>query len=370
MPHIVHLTTVHPPFDTRIFHKECRTLAQAGYTVSLLTTHTQRETRDGVMLEPLPRYPNRLQRMARGPWTALRLAQQMRADVYHFHDPELLPVGVLLKWTTKARVIYDAHENYARQLAGRGWMPAALRPVLPAVAGAVEKLCVRFFDAVVCATEHIAEQFPQARTIVLKNYPSYKVHAVATNGRAYAADNRQIIYTGGWTGHRGVYQIVQALEHVRTPGVTLILLGRCIDPHVQAAAQQLPGYAQVDYRGLVPYDELYRQMQGAAIGLVCNQPQHNYDMAQPNKLFEYMSAGLPVIASHFPLWRAAVEGAQCGITVDPAQPQQIARAIDFLLSQPALCQQMGQNGRHAVQTRYNWEVEKETLIHLYEELLQ
>lgn len=369
MPHVVHLTTVHVPFDTRIFHKECRTLVEAGYRVSLITSHPRHGPVDGVELIPVPRYSSRAARMTAGTWSVFRLARALQADLYHFHDPELLPMGVLLKQTTDGRVIYDAHENYARQLGARGWMPDALRGVLPRAAGMVEQASARSFDAVVCATEHIAALFPATRTVVVKNYPFRAAAEAEPDPRQYAPGNYQLIYTGGWSGHRGVYQIVQALGHVTLPDARLTLLGRCVDPGVQQQAMQLQGYARVDYHGMVPYDRLYQHMRSSAVGMICSQPQHDYDMAQPNKLFEYMSAGLPVIASNFPLWREVVEGSHCGLTVDPTRPQDIAEAIDRLLAAPQLRREMGENGRQAVLQTYNWNPEGQKLVQLYKELL-
>ena len=369
MPHIVHLSTVHGPFDTRIFQKECRTLAEAGYRVTFLVPHARRETADGVDILPLPRIARRERRILLAPWHAFRAARALPADLYHFHDPELLPIGVLLRWTTRARVVYDAHENYARQMSGRDWMPRPLKRILPRLVGAVERWAIRRLDAVVCATEHIAAQFPRARTAVVKNYPLLKMSPAEPDPAQFDPANVTVLYTGGWTEHRGVYQLVQAMEHVATPGARLLLLGKCVSPALQERAQSLPGYARVDYRGTVPFAEVYRHMRRAAIGLICNQPRHDYEMAQPNKLFEYMSAGLPVIASHFPRWKEVVEGNDCGLTVDPTRPQEIARAIDTLLSQPDRRREMGRNGLQAVQTTYNWQAEGRKLLQLYQELL-
>jgi glycosyltransferase involved in cell wall biosynthesis len=371
MPSITHLTTVHQPFDTRIFHKECRSLAQAGYRVFLVARHTQSEIIDGVEIVPLPHYSNRFLRMLLGTVNAYRLARSTKAEIYHLHDPELLLVGLLLKWTASAKVVYDVHENHQKKMLAREWMHPMLRKPASWGVGIIERLTVPFFDALVCVTEHIAGLFPKVkRAIVVKNYPPLQAISAPTGSEQYTPDNQRLIYTGGWTDHRGVYQIVQALEYVRHPHVRLTLLGRCIDPHVQKNAERLPGYARVDYHGLVPFQETLASLHTSAIGLVCNQPVHDYDLAQPNKLFEYMAAGLPVIASGFPLWQEVVEGHQCGLTVDPTQPRQIAQAIDTLLANPELRAQMGANGREAALSSYNWAGESQKLLTLYEDLLK
>ena len=369
MKHVVHLTTVHAPFDTRIYQKECRTLAQAGYRVTLIAPHERHETVDGVEIVPLPRYGHRLARMILGPVGLFRLARGLGAALYHFHDPELLPVAVALKRATGARLVYDVHENHGQKMLARQWIPSPLRWVASLGVKGVERASVGAFDALVCVTEHIAALFPRSRAVVVRNYPLLGKTYPAPDPQQYDPGNHTIIYTGGWTAHRGVYQIVQALAQVTDPEVRLVVLGRCIDPPVQVAAKELPGYHRVDYLGMLPYDELYEQMRRAAVGLICNQPAHDYDLAQPNKLFEYLSAGLPVIASHFPLWREVVEGNQCGLVVDPTQPAAIARAIDALLADPEQRRSMGERGCQAVRDRYNWQVEGQKLLDLYKELL-
>jgi glycosyltransferase involved in cell wall biosynthesis len=182
-------------------------------------------------------------------------------------------------------------------------------------------------------------------------------------------NNHDLIYTGGFTNHRGLVQIVEALQYVEPPGTRLILLGKTIDREAEETARELPGFDRVDYLGMLPYDEMYQHLQAAAIGLVCNQPAHDYHLAQPTKLFEYMSAGLPVIASAFELWHEVVEGNECGMTVDPTSPRKIAKTINYLLQHPDLRRRMSENGRTAILEEYNWDRERRKLLSLYKEIL-
>lgn len=369
MKHIVHLTTVHRPFSTRIFYKQCRTLAQAGYSVSLITRHTRRETIEGVEFVPLPRYKTRWARMVKGTWAAYRAAHRMQADLYHFHDPELLPVGVLLKLTTDGRVIYDVHENHTQKILSREWLPRPLRRLASLGTNLVERASVPFFDGIVTVTENIAAQFSHPRTVVVKNYPLLEKLAPEGGDQQDRRDDHTLLYTGGLTRYRGIAQVIQAMSLVQTPEAELVILGRSEDSEFETQMRELPGFRRVDYRGSVSFEEVYRQMRSAAIGFVCNQPGYDYGLAQPNKLFEYMSAGLPVIASNFDLWREVVEGNECGLTVDPTSPQGIAEAVDYLLGRPELRRTMGRNGRRAVLEKYNWDKESRKLLRLYQELL-
>jgi glycosyltransferase involved in cell wall biosynthesis len=363
------LTSVHPPFDPRIFHKEAQTLVQAGHEVVLIAPYDKEFERvDGVHIMGLPKYERRFYRPLNW-WRILRTALREKADVYHFHDPELLPVGILLKLTTRACVVYDVHENYPWQIGAREWLPRPLRGITSWGIRLLEGVAATLINGVVAATEHIAVRFPIAKTRVVKNYPLLAMIALSPEDQRTYEGNYTLIYTGGLTDYRGIYQIVQALAYVKTPQARLTLLGRNTHPNTAKAVREMPGFERVDDHGHVSHETVFRYLNSAAVGLVCNQPQYDYDLAQPTKLFEYMCAGLPVIASNFDLWKDIVEGNECGVTVNPTDPQQIARAIDYLLGHPEIRRTMGENARRAIREEYNWERESLKLLSLYREVL-
>ena len=366
---VVHLTTVHPPFDTRIFHKESKTLAQAGYKVVLIAQYERNEVVDGVKIVALPKPRDRFARIFGLAWRAFRLALRQRADVYHFHDPELLPIGVLLKLFTRGKVIYDVHEDVPQQILTKHWIPRLLRHPLAVVFNAVEKLLTQAMDAVVVATEGIAEKFTRLKPIVVHNYPDLGMLPNPSTRRGEGKE-KVLVYVGGISKIRGAVEMIQALEHLNPAwDVRLELIGKFDPPELEGELQALLGYRRVRFLGWLPWELAWERAQAAFAGLVLFHPAPNHTNSFPNKLFEYMAAGLPVVASNFPLWKEIVEGNQCGITVDPLDPKEIAQAIEYLLTHPEEARQMGENGRRAVEEKYNWEKETEKLLALYEELL-
>lgn len=106
----------------------------------------------------------------------------------------------------------------------------------------------------------------------------------------------------------------------------------------------------------------------ARAGIVIYQPAQNHFDAQPIKMFEFMAAGLPVVASNFPLWKGILEGAECGICVDPQNADEVKNACVKLLNNPQLAEEMGRRGREAVLEKYSWNSEEKALLSLYEDV--
>jgi glycosyltransferase involved in cell wall biosynthesis len=365
---IVHLSTQHPPLDVRIFHKECRTLAAAGHEVHLLVGEAPDGTIDGVHFHRLgkPTTPFRPRRIGQRLVGALRQAMALRGQVFHFHDPELILVGLALK-QRGARIVYDVHEDAPREARSlnkdRPWNGR-----FKSWAWSVLESAARWaFDAFVCATPAIARRFPRARTVLVQNFPVLEELVAAE--RESADPGAALVYAGGITAIRGAREMVRALEHLPAalPG-RLQLAGPVHPPELLLELQGLAGWRRVDYLGTQPRSSVQRLLGRARLGLVVLHPERDHVESMPTKLFEYMAAGLPVVASDFPLWRRIVAGAGCGLLVDPLSPPAVANAIRFLLEHPAEATAMGRRGRDMVCAQYNWQPEARKLLTLYEEL--
>lgn len=362
------LTTVHQPFDTRIFHKQAKTLVKAGYEVILIAQHERNEVVEGVRIVPLSKPQNRALRMLLLSWQAFCLASHEKASVYHFHDPELIPVGILLKLRGK-RVIYDVHEDVPKQILSKEWIPRPLRKLVAGMAWTFEKVASWIFDAVIAAVPAIARRFPKYKTVVVQNFPILG-ELVTPEALPYRGRPAKIIYVGGITAIRGINEMVKAMSLLPEDlNARLVLVGEFTPPSLKEEVESMPGWERIDFLGWQDRTSVARLLGEARVGLVLFHPVPNHTKSQPNKLFEYMSAGIPVVASDFPLWREIVEGAGCGILVNPLDPKAIAEAIRYLLTNPEEAEKMGRRGQEAVYKKYNWDAEKEKLLLLYEKLL-
>lgn len=368
---IVHITTVHPRSDTRIRVKEVATLAREFGSVTLIVQDGKGDAveEDGrVRIVDVGAPGGRLLRALRGSWRMWRAVRRLRPDIVHFHDPELLPLGFLLK-IAGCKLIYDVHEDVPCDILSKDWIPAPIRwPVAKAMAG-LEWLAGRIFDGLVPATPMIARRFPQARTALVQNFPLLDELHLPSAARKKSGVTTAA-YVGGLTPIRGAHEMVAAMALLpESCTIRLALAGSFSPPALETELSQREGWRRVDAHGWLGRKEVAALLARAHMGMVLFAPEQNHIAAQPNKMFEYMSAGLPVIASDFPLWREIIEGAGCGLLVDPGDPQAIADAMEWIAGHPREAADMGRRGREAVERIYNWEREAPKLVTMYRALI-
>jgi glycosyltransferase involved in cell wall biosynthesis len=365
MKKIAHLTSVHPPFDTRIFHKECKTLASAEYEVVLIAPHNRSEIVDGVRIHPVPAPNSRWQRIIQTVPQVYKAALEENSDIYHFHDPELIPVGWMLKQRGK-HVVYDVHEDYVTAIRQKSYLPNWFRVLLSNLWGKFELFSTRPFH-IVLAEKYYRQRFSNGVTVL--NYPLRQVFS----DQVIQTDSpSNLLYTGVVSEDRGALIHAQLVRFVHK--VEVHIVGRCPEnlkkrmlTAAGSAGERL--HLEVSEKN-IPYQKIisYYQQKWVA-GLALFPPTPHYMQKELTKFFEYMGAGIPIICSNFPVWRDLVAGNKCGLCVDSEDPVAITKAISWLLEHPAEAQTMGERGRQAVIEQYNWDTQGRKLLDFYNTLL-
>jgi len=373
MTTIIHLTTVHPRFEVRIHIKEAQTLAASlPYKVLVMVADGKGhidEQKGLVSIHDLGCLGGgRLRRTLIGPWRAFFAILKINPAVVHFHDPELIPLGLLLR-LIGYKVIYDVHEDVPRQVISKHYLPLLIREPLAWFISAVEWLGAMSFNAIVAATPKIAARFPAAKTITVQNFPITAEISQITP-IPYVERPQSFAYPGIIAAVRGIGEVIRALAYLEDiKNVRLELAGEFSPANLQETLRVLPGWRSVNYHGWISREQLSLLLGSVRAGLVLHHPVPNEIDAQPIKLYEYMSAGLPIIASNFPLLKQVIEDAGCGLLVDPMDPKAIAAAMRWILAHPTAAEAMGARGRQAVEKTYNWDAEAAKLIHLYQKLM-
>lgn len=359
---VCHVASNHNVTDGRVFKRESKSLAKK-YNVSLIVPNVQSDVIEGINVIGVELPSQRLKRMI-GLKPIKEAAMKVDADIYHFHDPELLPIAKEIKKLGK-KVIFDSHEDVPADILEKPYIPLYLRKLISCIYEKYEKSVFRNLDALVTVTPKIVERLKKInpRTYLITNYPIYK-EIEQKNER-----KKQICFTGLISHLWKQDKIVESLEGL---DVQYVMAGP-MTPDYQSNLEKIEGWKKVNYRGIVSADSAQEiQTQSiAGMALLGYSPivGGKEGTLGNTKLFEYMMAGTPVIASDLNLWKAIVSKYDCGICVCPDNTEEIAKAIRFMLENPDIVEKMGANGQRAVKAEYNWATQESVLFDLYEEVL-
>ena len=362
---------VHAWDDVRVFQKQAVTLAAAGHQVVLLAQVQERLTVQGVQIKPIwaPRTPRPLRFLC----LPLVLVQTLlqRADIYHLHNPDTLPLCITLKAIGR-RVIYDTHEDFSRRIAIREWIPGPARSVVSLAVAGLERLVAKIADRTLATQARVAKRLG-AKTVLIGNPPRTdaallkRVNAKAEKLPRFPDADLCAIYVGLASEGRGLFDMIDAAELVnREYRLRLRIIGPAVPGQI-ARARKRPGWRYVDYLDALPQEDALAYIAASDVGLAVLHDLADVSQADPNKLYEYMTFGKPFIASAFPEWKARLGGIDGGWFVAPGSVEQIAAALKASMD-PQARSSKGEAGAAFVRT-YNWETESGKLIAVYRGVL-
>ncbi len=361
---VCHLTSVHIRTDVRVYYKQCLSLVRAGYKVHLVVADGKgNQHKDGVIIHDTGHYSKRFQRFILGPLKVFFKAMSIPADAYQIHDPELLPMALLLRYLKGKPVIYDIHECYAEAFLHKDYLSPMLGRFLSSAIKYLERSSLCLIDGGISATEHIAEQFKGVP--IVHNYPILAEWGkVESNIERY--QSRNICYIGNITRERGIGQIVKAIADV---DCQFHLAGRYEPAQYRDELLALPGFAKVIEYGYVNRGKAADIFAKCALGVVLfdRSPNHLYSLS--TKMFEYMAAGLPVLVSDLPTNVDLIDQSGSGKYLDPTRIDLIAKMLDQLLNDPDSLSEMGHKGKSLVTEQLSWENEQDLYLNIYADLL-
>ncbi len=367
------LTTAHSLTDSRIWAQEARSLRRLVGTVVLVGPDGNLPGDPDIEVRTFPRGRGFLRRLM-APIRLLQVAWRTPAHVYHCHELDAAFAAALIKLFRPCRVVFDSHELYREMIPLH--FPQAMRPVVKAMIYLFEVGLYTSCDAVITVTGGVAARLaravrPEKLTVI---YNASGQQLFPTRPCAFRDKRRRIVHLGNLTFRRGARQICEAMGIVRkeTPDAVLYLIGKC-DSEAEAFIARFREEESMQETivplGYVPFAELGAYLPYVEVGIMGLESNQNTINALPVKMFDYMSFGIPTVASDLPEIRRLNEKHEVALLVDTLSAEGIAGGILRLLRDEPLRRRLGETGLQAVATEYSWEHMEKRLLSLYQQLL-
>lgn len=374
------ITSVHNALDGRIFQKEARALAAQGYQISLIAPNSLGSTQTiesaGMIFEGLESNTKRSARPIRWRQVAKLLwINRKKYVIWHIHDPELLLICVpcRLLFARNVKIVYDVHEDYSAAVRSKSWLPFYIRGLVSRITLVLEQILSKFCSLIIGATPQISANFtssPNQQIITIHNYPIVSDEKGSSPSLLPTTnDHIRCVYAGGISSIRGVKEIIDAFSLLSSHPVELLIAGPSdpvdfIDTHLEHRPKN------ISYLGVLSWEEVPELLGTCDIGLLCFLPEPNHLNSLPTKLFEYLNAGLAIVASDFDYWETIILKEQVGVLVDPTKPASIAHGVLSLIENQSLRENLRARGPNLVKNKYSWESQAHILCAAYDRLTE
>ena len=368
-----HFTTAHTSLKSRSFHRQCMPLSEAGFDVSYVSPASEVRDVPGIRFVRLGR-PASFTGRAFGQIRLLQTLLRQHADIYHFQDPQLLPLSMALKLVLRKRVIYDAYEDFPSMAAHKSAVPRALRTLLSKMIAGAEWLGALCFDAIMTADPFTMRRLAgvgESHKRVFYNFPNLEFFAP----RQEQNKRFDLVYRGGLSERAGTFLLLDALQKLASEGrgVRLLLIGYCDDAEGERQLRNQiakRGLAEhVEIRGCIRHEDMAAALGEARIGISPLMDIAKFRLNIPVKIFEYWACGLPVIASDLAPSHPFMHGSGAGLCFPTGDAHALARAIGYLRDHPEEAAAMGKRGREIIEKRLNNRGEVRKLISLCRSIL-
>lgn len=362
-------SSVHNWMDTRILNKEAISLVEQGKRVEFYAVGNKN---DAPQIKGINFHLTLQKKKWLRPLNWLLLAKEISksdAEFYHFHDAELLCLTKFIrKKKPESVIIYDMHEYFVGQISTKDWLPTMLRKPISQLIKIIEKRMMCFCDGAIYAEKSYQQYFPdyEGLTEEILNYPLQIERRNAQKETIFT-----LIYVGDITEDRNIMGMIEVARLLKERGFIQFQM-KLIGPIAEAlrikVAKKVKEYGlenTIYFYGRIPYEAIWEHYFSAHVGLCLLKPIPNYKNSMATKLYEYMAASLPILASNFPDWTLLLAENNCGLVVDPLDFNQITQLVEQLEGNKQLSQELGMNGRQVFERKYSWESQADKLWEFY-----
>ncbi len=364
---ITHLTSVHPRYDTRIFLKECTSLAKNNkYEVNLIVADSNgNEVRNNVNIYDVGMLQGRVNRMFKTTNKILRKAIELESDIYHFHDPELIPMSLKLKRMGK-KIIYDVHEDVPRQILSKPYLNKFAKSVISYIFEFYENYAAKKFDLLIVPQEAMYNKYKKlSKTFMVGNFPN-KISIDTSD--LHNIDKYSLLYSGAISEARGLWNMLELMkELVKLDKRYRLTLAGPINTKLLAQAKEHEAWKYTKYLGMLYKNEIYDIYRKNSIGLILFNNVGQYYMAYSLKLFEYMQNGMIVIMPNFGDWIKFNSSYKVGFNVPTRDYKKIANYINDITGEQII--EFAKKNIKQVAENFSWESQEIKLFQLYKGLI-
>ena len=363
---LVILAPVHIYDDIRVFKKEALS-ARKHFNTVVLYARTPEDTElvdHGVLVKPV-KYKNRFQRMIKL-FPLFFCALKERADIYHLHNPDTIPLVFALKFCGK-KVVYDTHEDFLYHIMLRDWIPFPIRAIVSKLIGLSELLVSNVSDSFIVT--QIEQAFRFKKSHLISNAPVFKDYGYPQKTHKKTL---RLVYVGGICEPRGLTLMLDLLVRLNNVMETsLTLIGFLTNGQTLEGCQLHTGWKHVEYLGTLEQSEAFKHVAESDFGLILWRDVADHKHVSPNKIFEYMMMGTPFIATDFESWRNHLQGVDVGYFCDPENiSDAIIEEITHLKNDEKQYLEMSQRAIDYIKYEYNWvQIEEPRLLDIYSKIV-
>lgn len=367
--HVCHVASGYFRDNPRIFYRQCLSLKKNGFKVSLvINDELSNEVVEGIQISATKlKFNSRLLYILFSTFIFFRPCLREKADIYQLHSPELIPLGLFLKLLRK-KVIYDAHEDMESHILEKKRIPIFLRSIISKTFTVFMHFSLRFFDGVLTPHDHVLEKIKKinSNSFLVTNFPLLNKTSDFSL-QDYINRGNIVCYSGTVYPHSCQDEVIQAV--IAHPNAEYHIAGFISDDMLHKY-ETITSLHKFKYLGLIPSPDLYDFFYSSCSVGVCIFPYMGNlggkrGTFAVNKLFEYMSAGLPIICSDYSLWKDIINKYKCGICVEPNNLKQIKDAITYILDNKDEAYLMGVNSKKAIEIEYNWNIAEKKYLSLF-----